>query len=411
MINKMRIESAPQLKDYFYDLPDKYIAKHPLEQRDKSKLLHFENGKIQHEKFSNISAFIPTNSHLVFNNTKVIPARLHFQKTTGAKIEIFLLNPILPAALIQQSMESTGPVTWKCMIGNLKRWKKNEQLSSQVVINSVSYTLEAKLVNRENREVELSWSPDDKSFASIVEASGEVPLPPYLNRAAEDADKERYQTVYSDKEGAVAAPTAGLHFTDQTLSDLKAKGISIEYLTLHTGAGTFQPIKHDNIIEHPMHSEQMVFTKDNIVNLIAAKGNIIAVGTTSMRSLESLYWFGVDLLIGKSKEFRIEKLTPYQEFTSLPNKNESLKAILEYMQAKDLKQLIGSTEIFIFPGYEFKLCNGLVTNFHQPGSTLILLVAAFTHGKWREIYKEALDNNYRFLSYGDSSLLWNNKLN
>ncbi|WP_339905264.1 S-adenosylmethionine:tRNA ribosyltransferase-isomerase [uncultured Cyclobacterium sp.] len=406
----MRIESAPQLKDYFYDLPDEYIAKHPLELRDKSKLLHFENGKISHEKFSNISALVPANSHLVFNNTKVIPARLHFQKATGAKIEIFLLNPILPATLIQQSMESTGPVTWKCMIGNLKRWKENELLSSKIVIDSVSYALQAKLVNRENREVEMSWSPDDKSFASIVEASGEVPLPPYLNRAAEDADKERYQTVYSDKEGAVAAPTAGLHFTDQTLTDLKAKGISIEYLTLHTGAGTFQPIKHDNIIEHPMHSEQMVFTKENIVNLIAAEGNIIAVGTTSMRSLESLYWFGVNLLLGKSKEFRIEKLTPYQEYTSLPSKNESLKAILAWMQENDLNQLIGSTEIFIFPGYEFKLCNGLVTNFHQPGSTLVLLVAAFTHGNWREIYKEALENNYRFLSYGDSSLLWNNKL-
>lgn len=406
----MRIESAPQLKDYFYDLPDEYIAKHPLELRDKSKLLHFENGKIRHEKFSNISALIPSNSHLVFNNTKVIPARLHFQKATGAKIEIFLLNPIHPATLIQQSMESTGPVTWKCMIGNLKRWKENEQLSSQIVIDSVRYTLQAKLVNRENREVELSWNPDDKSFASIVEASGEVPLPPYLNRAAEDADKERYQTVYSDKEGAVAAPTAGLHFTDQTLTDLKAKGISIEYLTLHTGAGTFQPIKHDNIIEHPMHSEQMVFSKENIVNLIAAEGNILAVGTTSMRSLESLYWFGVNLLLDKSKEFRIEKLTPYQEYTSLPNKNESLEAILAWMQANDWEQLIGSTEIFIFPGYEFKLCNGLVTNFHQPGSTLILLVAAFTHGNWREIYKEALENSYRFLSYGDSSLLWNNKL-
>ncbi|MBR9775138.1 MAG: S-adenosylmethionine:tRNA ribosyltransferase-isomerase [Cytophagales bacterium] len=406
----MPIESVPKLKDYFYDLPEQFIAKHPLEFRDKSKLLHFENGKIKHEKFSNISGLIPANSHLVFNNTKVIPARLHFQKPTGAKIEIFLLNPILPATVIQLSMESTGPVTWKCMIGNLKRWKENEELSSQIVIDSVCYSLKAKLVNRENREVELSWSPDDKSFASIVEASGEVPLPPYLNRAAEDADKVRYQTVYSDKEGAVAAPTAGLHFTDQTLFDLKAKGISIEYLTLHTGAGTFQPIKHDNIIEHPMHSEQMVFTIENIVNLIAAKGNIIAVGTTSMRSLESLYWFGVNLLLGKSNEFQIEKLTPYQEYARLPNKEESLEAILQWMQANQLKQLMGSTEIFIFPGYEFKLCNGLVTNFHQPGSTLILLVAAFTHGKWREIYREALENNYRFLSYGDSSLLWNNKL-
>ena len=406
----MRIKSAPKLQDYFYELPDAYIAKYPLEYRDKSKLLHYENGIIHHEKFSDIADLIPKNSHFVFNDTKVIPARLHFQKSTGAKIEIFLLNPLFPSSLIQQCMESTGPVTWKCMIGNLKRWKENEQLTCQIDIEKITYNIHAKLINRENREVELSWNPNDKSFATIVEASGEVPLPPYLNRAAEKEDKLRYQTVYSDKEGAVAAPTAGLHFTDKTLDDLKSNGISIEYLTLHTGAGTFQPIKHDNVIEHPMHSEQMVFSKQNVLNLLAAKGNIIAVGTTSMRSLESLYWFGVNLLHGKSDKFHIEKLDPYQEYSSLPGKTESLKAILNWMQKNDLVQLIGTTEIFIFPGYKFKLCNGLVTNFHQPGSTLILLVAAFTHGNWKEIYQEALANKYRFLSYGDSSLLWNEKL-
>ncbi|EPR67817.1 S-adenosylmethionine:tRNA ribosyltransferase-isomerase [Cyclobacterium qasimii] len=406
----MRIESAPKLQDYYYELPEEFIAKYPLEQRDKSKLLYYENGTIRHEKFSGIAGLIPENSQLVFNNTKVIPARLHFQKATGARIEIFLLNPILPSSLIQQSMESTGPVTWKCMIGNLKRWKENELLTSQIEIDSITYNLEAKLIDRENRAVELNWNPKDKSFASIVEASGEVPLPPYLNRAAEEGDKLRYQTVYSDKEGAVAAPTAGLHFTDKTLTVLTSKGISLEYLTLHTGAGTFQPIKHDNVIEHPMHSEQMVFSKQNIQNLIAAKGNIIAVGTTSMRSLESLYWFGVNLLLGKSDKFHIEKLDPYHEYSSLPDKNESLKAILDWMEKNELVQLIGTTEIFIFPGYQFKLCNGLVTNFHQPGSTLILLVAAFTHGNWKEIYQEAITNKYRFLSYGDSSLLWNNKL-
>ncbi|WP_339921979.1 S-adenosylmethionine:tRNA ribosyltransferase-isomerase [uncultured Cyclobacterium sp.] len=406
----MRIESAPKLQDYYYELPEEFIAKYPLEHRDKSKLLHYENGTVLHEKFSNIAGLIPENSQLVFNNTKVIPARLHFQKATGAKIEIFLLNPILPSSLIQQSMESTGPVTWKCMIGNLKRWKENELLTSQIHIGSLTYNLEAKLIDRENRAVELNWNPKNKSFASIVEASGEVPLPPYLNRAAEEGDKLRYQTVYSDKEGAVAAPTAGLHFTDKTLTDLTSKGISLEYLTLHTGAGTFQPIKHDNVIEHPMHSEQMVFSKQNILNLIATKGNIIAVGTTSMRSLESLYWFGVNLLNGNTDVFHIEKLAPYQEYPSLPGKTESLTAILNWMQQNELDHLTGTTEIFIFPGYKFKLCNGLVTNFHQPGSTLILLVAAFTHGNWKEIYKEAINNNYRFLSYGDSSLLWNEKL-
>ena len=406
----MRIKSAPKLQDYFYELPDEFIAKYPLELRDRSKLLHYENGSIRHEKFSDIAGLIPKNSHLVFNNTKVIPARLHFQKPTGARIEIFLLNPLLPTSIIQLSMESTGPVTWKCMIGNLKRWKENEQLTCQIDIEEITYSIHAKLINRENREVELSWSPDHKSFAEIVQASGEVPLPPYLNRAAEEDDKLRYQTVYSDKEGAVAAPTAGLHFTDRTLDDLKSNGISMEYLTLHTGAGTFQPIKHDNVIEHPMHSEQMVFSKQNILNLIAAKGNIIAVGTTSMRSLESLYWFGVNLLNGKSELFHIEKLDPYQELPSLPGKIESLNAILNWMRQNELDQLTGTTEIFIFPGYKFRLCNGLVTNFHQPGSTLILLVAAFTHGNWKEIYEEAITKKYRFLSYGDSSLLWNEKL-
>jgi S-adenosylmethionine:tRNA ribosyltransferase-isomerase len=406
----MCIKSAPKLQDYFYELPDEFIAKYPLEHRDSSKLLHYENGSILHKQFTNIAELIPESSHLVFNNTKVIPARLHFRKPTGAKIEIFLLNPLLPSTLIQQSMESKGPLTWKCMIGNLKRWKENEQLSCEIGLNETTYSIQAKLINRENREVELSWSPDDISFAELVEASGEVPLPPYLNREAEEDDKLRYQTVYSDKEGAVAAPTAGLHFTDKTFEELKSNGISVEYLTLHTGAGTFQPIKHDNVIEHPMHSEQMVFSKQNILNLISAKGNIIAVGTTSMRSLESLYWFGVYLINGYSDTFRIEKLAPYQEYAKLPGKVESLEAVLQWMEKNNMGQLIGTTEIFIFPGYQFKLCNGLVTNFHQPGSTLILLVAAFTHGNWKEIYKEAVNNKYRFLSYGDSSLLWNNKL-
>ena len=405
----MRIKSAPRLQDYFYELPDERIAKYPLEKRDSSKLLHYEEGVIKHEKFSAIASLIPGNSHLVFNNTKVIPARLHFQKETGARIEIFLLNPILPSTLIQQCMESSGPVTWNCMIGNLKRWKEHEQLTCLINSKNTSFTLKAKLINREKKEVELSWGSEDKTFAEIVVASGEVPLPPYLNRAAEEEDKLRYQTVYSEKEGAVAAPTAGLHFTKKTFKELQSHGISIEYLTLHTGAGTFQPIKHDNIIEHPMHSEQMVFTKSNIQNLIKAEGNIIAVGTTSMRSLESLYWFGVKLLLKNADNFHIEKLIPYEEHTKLPEKVESLKAILHWMEENNLEQMVGTTEIFIFPGYNFKLCNGLITNFHQPGSTLILLIAAFTHGNWEKIYKEALTNNYRFLSYGDSSLIWNRK--
>jgi len=406
----MRIKSAPKLQDYFYELPEERIAKYPLEKRDSSKLLHYEEGVVTHDKFTAIAGLIPSNSHLVFNNTKVIPARLHFQKETGARIEIFLLSPLLPSTLLQQCMESKSPVTWNCMIGNLKRWKEQEELTCSIQTGNSNFTLKVKLIDREKKVVRLSWSPEDKSFAEIVEASGEVPLPPYLNRAAEENDKFRYQTVYSEIEGAVAAPTAGLHFTEKTFEELKSHGITVEYLTLHTGAGTFQPIKHDNIIEHPMHSEQMLFTKLNIQNLIKAQGNIIAVGTTSMRSLESLYWYGVKLLLGSSDKFHIEKLAPYNDYSALPDKAESLNAILRWMEDNKLEKIVGATEIFIFPGYDFKLCNGLITNFHQPGSTLILLIAAFTHGNWQQIYKEALTHDYRFLSYGDSSLLWNNKL-
>lgn len=400
--------SQVKLSDYQYDLPDERIAKFPLSKRDDSKLLHFEEGNIKHLQFTDLPALIPSESLLVFNNTKVIPARIFFYKPSGAKIEIFLLKPLSPTSVINEIMLSEGPVTWETMIGNAKKWKDDEILKGELIIDGQKIILEAQLINREKRHVAFTWNIQ-KPFCSIIDACGEVPLPPYLNRAAVEEDKPRYQTVYSQKEGAVAAPTAGLHFTPEILDQLQQHKIQLDYLTLHVSAGTFQPIKEEMVDQHPMHSEQVIITQENIRNFISNHSNIIAVGTTSMRSLESLYWYGVKLIKEKDKLFFIPKLYPYQDHQIYPTAKESFMAILSYMEEYDLKEITGSTEIFIMPGYTFKVCNGLITNFHQPGSTLILLVAAFTKGAWKKIYDEALTNDYRFLSYGDSSLLWNKK--
>lgn len=394
-----------KLSDYEYNLPEEKIAKFPLEKRDTSKLLQFKKGEIEHLKFNQLPELIPAGSLMVFNNTKVIPARLIFQRSTGAKIEIFLLKPIAPTTVINEVMIKTDTVSWECMIGNLKKWKVGEILSGELMYQSQNIRLNASLIDLENRIVRFTWDAE-VPFVSIVEASGEVPLPPYLNRKPVDEDRPRYQTVYSKNEGAVAAPTAGLHFTEQVLDRLTENNVKKEFLTLHVGAGTFQPIKTDNITEHNMHSEQVVVSISTIKSVAEHQSKLLAVGTTSMRSLESLYWFGVRLLRNEGDEFLIPKLYPYQKFSLLPSRNESFEKIYNYMCNKGLNEITGSTEIFIVPGYKFRVCDGLVTNFHQPGSTLILLVAAFTNECWRQLYDEALDKDYRFLSYGDSSLLW-----
>lgn len=394
-----------KLSDYEYNLPEEKIAKFPLEKRDTSKLLQFKKGEIEHLKFNQLPELIPAGSLMVFNNTKVIPARLIFQRSTGAKIEIFLLKPIAPTTVINEVMIKTDTVSWECMIGNLKKWKVGEILSGELMYQSQNIRLNASLIDLENRIVRFTWDAE-VPFVSIVEASGEVPLPPYLNRKPVDEDRPRYQTVYSKNEGAVAAPTAGLHFTEQVLDRLTENNVKKEFLTLHVGAGTFQPIKTDNITEHNMHSEQVVVSISTIKSVAEHQSKLLAVGTTSMRSLESLYWFGVRLLRNEGDEFLIPKLYPYQNFSLLPSRNESFEKIYNYMCNKGLNEITGSTEIFIVPGYKFRVCDGLVTNFHQPGSTLILLVAAFTNECWRQLYDEALDKDYRFLSYGDSSLLW-----
>ncbi len=378
------------LKDYHYSLPDERIAKFPLPERSDSKLLLYQKGEISHDLFKSIPNHLPEKCLLVFNDTKVIPARLIFHKSTGARIEVFLLKPSHPSNY-EQSMNAKNGCSWHCMIGNSKKWKTEEIEVAEIGLKAT----------RQNDEVTFTWK-QDLTFSEILELAGKIPLPPYIDREVKDSDKDRYQTVYSKHQGAVAAPTAGLHFTEELLSNLEKQGIKKDYLTLHVSAGTFQPIKAETVDDHPMHREQIIVTKQNVENLLQAE-TIIPVGTTSLRTLESLYWYGVKLLNGDS-DFFIPKLFPYRH-SELPNKTESLNAVLDFMNQNETTHLIGHTEIFIFPSYTFRMCSGLITNFHLPGSTLILLVAAMIGEDWEIVYKEALAQNYRFLSYGDSSLL------
>jgi S-adenosylmethionine:tRNA ribosyltransferase-isomerase len=396
------------LEKYNYELPDERIARFPVEPRDSSKLLIYKDLQLSEDVFNKINNHLPENTFLVFNNTKVIPARLFFQKANGVVIEVFLLSPVEPSNVVSQVMETTETCTWACMIGNKKRFK--EKIVGTYNIDVGMYhirpeniKLTAELVDSEKNYVKFSWNNSDLTFAEIIRFFGQIPLPPYLKRETEQKDYDTYQTVYSKNDGAVAAPTAGLHFTEKVFADLAQKGIKQDFVTLHVGAGTFQPIKVQNVVEHKMHCEQIVFDKSFIINLLENVSFVIPVGTTSMRSLESLYWFGVKLLSGE-QTFFIEKLSHYNQIESF-TAEQSLKAIIAYMTENNLSQLVGETEIFIFPSYEFKICKGIITNFHQPDSTLILLVAALVGENWKKIYDYALENNFRFLSYGDSSLL------
>ena len=394
------------LRDFEYTLPEERIAKFPLEKRDSSQLLQYKNGKIDHFHFYNLPDLLASDTLLVYNNTKVIPARLIFQRETGARIEVFLLQPVAPTTVISEIMLSKNPVTWETMIGNAKKWKEGEILTGTIQLGDKEVILSAKIVDREKKQVVFSWSDEQVAFVDLVEASGEVPLPPYLYRKPVEDDKSRYQTVYSKNEGAVAAPTAGLHFTEEVLQTLEEKGVKKEFLTLHVSAGTFQPIKEENVAFHPMHSEQMEVKRETVEKLLAHSGKIVAVGTTSVRTLESMYWFGVNLLEKKGSAFAVEKLVPYESRTYLPTRKEVLTALLEEMDRSSQDTLLGTTEIFLFTGYQFRLVDGLITNFHQPGSTLMLLISAILGEDWKKVYQEALAQNYRFLSYGDSSLLW-----
>ena len=392
-----------RIESYDYQLPDERIAKYPLEQRDKSKLLVYNKGMITSDTFYSVDKYLPDNSTLVFNNTKVIQARLKFYKETGAQIEIFCLEPIEPSDYAL-AFEQTEKVTWKCIVGNLKKWK-TEDLKSRIRIKDSEIEIVAtkKGAVGNTQIIEFKWNNNLVSFSEILENVGVTPIPPYLNRESENIDKERYQTVYSKFKGSVAAPTAGLHFTKPVLEKLQTKDIKLAEITLHVGAGTFTPVKSETVNEHEMHTEHFVVKKETIQQLLDAE-RIVAVGTTSVRTIESLYWIGVKLIFQNKLDTHITQWEPYNLKTGI-FKEEALQALFNYMNQNDLKQIEASTQIMIVPGYDFKMIDLLITNFHQPKSTLLLLIAAFIGDDWKNVYRYALENGFRFLSYGDSSVL------
>lgn len=398
-----------KISDYTYDLPEHKIAKYPKEDRDKSKLLYLNNEQIMTTHFRSLPTLLKEHDMLFFNNAKVIQARLLFRKETGAKIEIFCLKPYNPADY-NLSFQSTKQCEWECLVKNLKKWK-NDVLFLNLRVNNIDYKLEAKkqVVKDNSVIVKFTWhSLDDIksesgiSFGDILDNLGETPLPPYLNREAESQDKIRYQTVYAKREGSVAAPTAGLHFTDTVLDVLAKQSIDLQYVTLHVGAGTFRPVKSETISGHDMHEEHFEISHSVIEAILKHKGRIIAVGTTSVRTLESVYWIGVKLIKQQAEPFKILQWETY-DFQYDISFVESLTAVKTYMEIKKMEVLQASTEIIIVPEYKFKIIDALITNFHQPQSTLLLLIAAILGDKWKEVYQYALNNEYRFLSYGDSS--------
>ncbi|MEE1338630.1 MAG: S-adenosylmethionine:tRNA ribosyltransferase-isomerase [Muribaculaceae bacterium] len=397
-----------QIKDFNYPLPDERIAKHPLTQREQCKLLVYQNGDIQDLRFYDVPRLLPQQSMLVYNNTRVINARLRFQKpNAGAIIEIFCLEPIAPRDYAQV-FQTTNQCSWLCFVGNSKRWKAGS-LTQVVNVNGCEVELAATRGEQKGNAFEIifSWNNDNITFASLLEAIGEIPIPPYLNRNTEESDSADYQTVYSHIEGSVAAPTAGLHFTDEVLAECDRQGISRRELTLHVGAGTFQPVKSESIGEHDMHTEFISVEKSLLVDLIKANGNVIAVGTTSVRTLESLYYIGITLLNNpdaNEEELRVKQWAPYQQDYTISTA-DALQAIIDHLDRNGIDRYIGSTQIMIAPSFKFRVIRGMITNFHQPQSTLLLLVSAFVDGNWKAIYDYALSHNYRFLSYGDSSLL------
>ena len=385
------------LDDYQYNLPEERIAKFPLPDRNASKLLVSRSGTIQHDTFHNLGRHLPQHSTLFFNDSKVIPARILFTKETGAAIEVFVLGPV--DMEMAQAFARRAYSKWKCKIRNLKKWKADTVLATTVNGNRI----EAELVDRDQQIVQFRYG-EELTFSEVLETAGHVPLPPYLKRDPEPEDKERYQTVYSRIQGAVAAPTAGLHFTPSQISSLSEKGFKTDFFTLHVSAGTFQPISVKDAREHPMHTEKVEISLDNIKN-IQESGKKIAVGTTSVRTLESLFWYGVKLHQDPEADFRIGRF-PYEELPQDITFETSLNAVKTSMEKKRITSLLGDTQIFITPGYQFRSVDGLITNFHLPGSTLILLIAAFIGPHWKNVYNEAISNDYRFLSYGDSSLLF-----
>ena len=409
LVNHSKTKEAIYIDDFDYDLPDERIAKYPLQQRDASKLLLWRNGELSESRFSEIASFLPENSLLVCNNTRVIQARIVFHKTTGARIEVFCLEPLSPSDYAL-SLSATGSCEWKCMVGNLKKWKEGA-LEQTILFDGKDVTFSAELMETEGNthRIRFSWSDDTLSFSEILMLIGELPIPPYLHRKTEENDKKTYQTVYSKIEGSVAAPTAGLHFTPEVFDKLKSKNIETEELTLHVGAGTFQPVKSATIDTHTMHTETIAVPLETIRHIQRKLGNIIAVGTTSVRTLESLYYLGKGPLNPPSADgdllnIQVSQWEPYEPCDDI-SVYQSLQNIIDYLEKNDLDTLHAETQILIKPGFQFRIISGMITNFHQPKSTLLLLVSAFVDGNWRKICDYALSNDFRFLSYGDSSLL------
>ena len=396
-----------KISDYNYPLPDERIAKFPLPVRDQSKLLVYRHGEVSETRFTSLPDYLEAGELMIFNNTKVIQARLHFRKETGALIEIFCLEPIQPNDYVL-NFQQTSHAAWLCMIGNLKKWKEGS-LHKEMNVKGHAITLTATRgeCRGTSHWVDFTWDNPDITFADILEVFGELPIPPYLNRETQESDKETYQTVYSKIKGSVAAPTAGLHFTERVLQALRDKGVDLEEVTLHVGAGTFKPVKSEEIEGHEMHTEYISVNRQTIEKLIAHGGKAIAVGTTSVRTLESLYYIGVTIAShpdAGQEELHVRQWQPYETHPTMTTV-ESLQQILDYMKRHELEAFHTSTQIIIAPGYTYHIVQKMVTNFHQPQSTLLLLVSAFVKGDWRTIYDYALAHDFRFLSYGDSSLL------
>ena len=398
-----------QISDYNYALPDERIAKYPLPQRDHSKLLLYRQGEVSDDVFYNLPGHLPQGALMVFNNTRVIQARMHFRKSTGALIEIFLLEPACPADY-EQMFQTRGRCSWLCLVGNLKKWKEGTLTRTlNVEHGALNITATRKGEQGTSHLIEFEWDNSQVSFAELIDAAGELPIPPYLNRDTEESDKTTYQTVYSKIKGSVAAPTAGLHFTPEVLAAIDARGIDREEVTLHVGAGTFKPVKSAEIADHEMHTEYIAVHRQTLEKLLAHQCQAIAVGTTSVRTLESLYYMGLKALDNPDideEQLHVAQWEPYEEVKGKREEvKAALQALLTWMDRRALTVLHSSTQIIIAPGYDYKIVKMLVTNFHQPQSTLLLLVSAFVHGDWRRIYDYALTHDFRFLSYGDSSLL------
>lgn len=398
--------------DFTYDLPDEKIALHPLTERDSSKLLIYKDGNISEDTYSNIASYIPEKSLLVFNNSKVINARLRFKKSSGGIIEIFCLEPYELINEYSSIMNRKGHVKWKCMIGGASKWKEKE-LSRKITINNEEIIITAVLVEKlpDAYVVALSWTPASYSFAEVIAVAGDVPLPPYIKREADITDTSRYQTIYAKYDGSVAAPTAGLHFTEAVFSKLAAKEISHAYVTLHVGAGTFKPVKAETMQDHEMHAEWIDVDMETIRKLLTNEGKVIAVGTTSLRTIETLYWLGVKSILDAAADtLTLQQWDVYEEplLASNYTATEALHALLGWMETRKLQRIFTQTQLLIATGYKFRIAKALVTNFHQPQSTLLLLVAAAVGEDWRKVYDYALGNNFRFLSYGDGNLLFIN---